>query len=141
VSFGRIIRHDETPTRPALVLAWSDYNPDRDRWESKRQPEMSATFTLNDKPLGKGIDAFAKAMDQLSTLPAGSVVQVRVCLRTKGRFLCPLVYEGHRHFERTGFEPYFGLYPWLIDLARKRDLTIELLPDEGKSCGDCELNP
>ena len=78
-------------------------------------------------------------MEELGKLPEGSIVQVRVCLRTKGPFLCPLIY-GHRHYERTGFEPYVGMFPWLVDLAKKRKLEIQWIPDERASCQDCELN-
>jgi len=86
------------------------------------------------------VAGFASAMDQLTALPEGSLVQVHVCLRTKGPFTCPLVYEGHRHFERTGFEPYVGMFPWLIDVVQKRKLQLEWVPDEQKSIYDCELN-
>ena len=44
------------------------------------------------------------------------------------------------HFERTGYEPYCGMLHWLVDVAEKRKLQIEWLPDEAESCADCELN-
>lgn len=143
-SIGRIVRHDEKPKAAALVLGWKDYetglsrSPDGNR--VPRRPESTATYTINDKGLGKGVTGFAKAMEEFAELPAGSTVQVRVCLRTQGPFVCPLVYENQRHFERTGFEPYVGMFPWLIQVARDNELLIEWLPDEGKTCQDCELN-
>ena len=45
-----------------------------------------------------------------------------------------------RHFERTGFEPYFGMLEWMIDVAEKRKHKIHWLPDETGTCADCELN-
>lgn len=143
-SFGRIVRNDEKPSAAAVVLGWKDYEAGLQRSDDgkhrPRRSEITATYTLNEEPLGKGVPAFAQAMERLAELPAGSVVQVRVCLRTKGRFLCPLVYDNQRHFERTGFEPYAGMFPWLLAIAREHELQIEWLPDEGKSCQDCELN-
>ena len=136
-SFGRIIHHDEQRRRAAARLGWIRYEAS-ERW--MRKLETEAIYTLDDAELGEGVAGFAKGMQKLMNLPEGSVVQVQVCLRTKGRFVCPLIYEGQRHFERTGFEPYFGMFPWLIDVAQKRKLKIEWLPDEQKSCGDCELN-
>lgn len=79
-------------------------------------------------------------MDRLATLKEKSVVQVRVCIRTKPPFVCPITFQGHRHFERTGFEPYVGMFPWIIDVARKHKLQIEWIPDELESCDDCSLN-
>lgn len=140
VSFGRIIRAGVKPRQPAARLGWTRYEPTAWQWEKPRPSEATATYTLDDKELGEGVDGFATAMDELAKLPAGSVVQVRVCLRTEAPFACPLIYEGHRHFERTGFEPYVGLFPWLLDVARQHKLEIDWLPDEQKSCGDCELN-
>ncbi|MGH7136299.1 MAG: hypothetical protein ACREHD_11205 [Pirellulales bacterium] len=67
-------------------------------------------------------------------------MQVRVCIRTKPRFTCPITFQGRRHFERTGFEPYVGMFPWLIDVARRHKLQIEWIPDEQESCQDCSLN-
>lgn len=137
VSNGRIIRHNEKPRRAAAKLGWTDYEA---RAKRDRQSESAAMFTLNRREVGKGVTGFAKAMDALAKLPPGSVVHVQVGLRTKGRFLCPLVYEGHRHFERSGFEPYFGMYPWLLEVAKTNKLEIEWIPDERDSCGDCQLN-
>lgn len=136
-SFGRIIHHDEERRRAASRLGWIRYEASERR---KRKLETEAIYTLDDAELGEGVAGFAKAMQKLMNLPEGSVVQVQVCIRTKGRFVCPLIYEGQRHFERTGYEPYFGMFPWLIDVAQKRKMKIEWLPDEQESCGDCELN-
>ncbi len=136
-SFGRIIHHDEQPQRTAARLGWTRYDANERR---KRKLETDAVYTLDDVELGEGVAGFAKAMQKLMNLPEGSVVQVQVCIRTKGNFLCPLIYEGQRHFERTGYEPYFGMFRWLIDVAQKRKLKIEWLPDERESCQDCELN-
>ena len=90
--------------------------------------------------MGVGSAGFATSLERISNLPRGSGVGVAACLRTKGDFLCPRVYEGLRHFERTGCEPYVGMLPLLFDVARRRDLKILWLPDEGRPCGDCELN-
>lgn len=138
VSFGRIIHYDEEPAPAAAKLAWTDY--EAAKHDEDRQGESEAVYTLNGTKTGGGVAGFAKAMEKLEQLPPGSVVQVRVCLRTKGPFRCPLTFAGHRHFERTGFEPYFGLFPWLLDVAQKGNLEIEWIPDERPSCGDCELN-
>ncbi len=143
VAFGRIVRHDERPLlRAAARLGWSRYETAAGTAVSDRarQPESSAVYTLDDIELGQGVAGFAKAMDRLAALPEGSVVQVRVCLRTQGPFVCPLIYEGYRHFERTGYEPYCGMFPWLIDVARKRQLDVQWVPDEQPSCLACELN-
>ena len=137
VSHGRIIRHNEKPRRAAATLAWTGYAAGEKR---DRQSESEAMITLNRREVGKGVAGFAKAMDAFAQLPPGSVVHVKVGLRTKGRFLCPLVYEGQRHFERSGFEPYFGMYPWLLEVAKANKLEIEWIPDEQESCGDCQLN-
>ena len=136
-SFGRIVYHGETSGIPSLRLGWSDYRANERR---KREPESSARITLNEQTTGKGIDGFAAAMQQIEALPPGSLIQVKVCLKTKGPFTCPLIYDGHRHFERTGYEPYFGMFDWLIMVASTKQLEIEWLPDEAESCQDCELN-
>jgi hypothetical protein len=138
VSFGRIVRYDERPGPAAAKLGWTNY--ETVERNGKRQVESQAVYTLNDVKIGKGVAGFAKAMEKLGKLPEGSVVQVRVCLRTKGSFTCPLIYAGHRHFERTGFEPYVGMFPWLVDAVKKRKLELQWIPDEKQSCGDCELN-
>jgi hypothetical protein len=136
-SFGHIVRYDERQRVAMAKLGWSDYEAaGRNR---QRRPECEAIYTLNDVKVGKGIAGFAKAMEEIGKLPKGSIVHVCVCLRTKGPFLCPLIY-GHRHCERTGFEPYVGMFPWLINVAKKNELEIEWIPDECKSCKDCELN-
>lgn len=137
VAFGRIVRHDEKPRAAAARLGWSRFDATE---RHKRQPETEAYYTIDDIKLGQGVAGFAKAMDKLAALPPGSVVHVPVCVRTKGPFVCALIYKGHRHFERTGFEPYFGMFPWLLDVAEKGRLEIEWIPDERKSCGDCQLN-
>jgi hypothetical protein len=137
-SFGHIVRHDEVPKRDALKLGWTGYDASERR---ERKLETTARYTVDDQEVGQGIDGFAKAMQRIEALAEGSVVQVKVCLRTKGPFHCPLIYEGQRHCERTGYEPYFGLFDWLIDVAKQKRLQIEWLPDEAeKGCYDCELN-
>ena len=138
VEFGRIVRYDERPRPAAARLSWARYNASQLHHE--RQAEDQAFYTLDDAEIGQGVPAFAKIMDRLAALPPGSVVQVRVCLRTKAPFICPLIYEGQRHFERTGWEPYSEMLPWLVDVARKRQLKVEWVPDEQQSCEDCELN-
>jgi hypothetical protein len=139
VSSGRIIHHDEPRGPAAARLAWTRYEIGK-RGENRRQLESAATYTVDDVEVGRGVAGFAAAMERLAALSKGSVVQVRVCLRTSGPFLCPITYEGHRHFERTGFEPYVGLFPWLLDVANKHGLEIQWIPDEGRTCADCELN-
>lgn len=136
-SFGRIIYHDQTPKPTALKLSWTGYNAGQRR---DRKLETSAHYTVNDEEVGEGVEGFAKAMQRVEALAEGSVIHVKVCLRTSGPFRCPLIYGGQRHFERTGFEPYFGMFDWLLDVAEKRKLEIEWLPDESVGCEDCELN-
>jgi hypothetical protein len=136
-SFGRIIYHDQTPKPTTFKLAWTGYNAGQRR---DRKLETSARYTVNDEEVGEGVEGFAKAMQRVEALPEGSVVHVKVCLRTSGPFRCPLIYSGQRHFERTGYEPYFGMFDWLIDIAERRKLEIEWLPDESGGCDDCELN-
>ena len=144
VSVGRIVRHDEKKGDAAIRLGWARYKTGSGmlagRRKEEREPENAAFTTINDVEVGRGFAGFAKAMEQIAKLPEGSVVQVRICLRTKGPFICPLIYEGHRHFERSGFEPYVGLFPWLIDVARTHKLEIQWVPDEEERCWDCELN-
>jgi hypothetical protein len=143
VRLGRIVRYDEQPSPPAAKLSWTNYVlPDgRDPGGKQgRALETTASYTLDDAVVGQGVEGFGAALDRIAALPPGSVVHVRVCLRTRGPFICPLIYEGQRHFERTGFEPYFGMFDWLIDVAEKRKLAIEWIPDERKSCQDCEMN-
>jgi hypothetical protein len=123
--------------RPAARLGWTRYDANR---RHDRAPESTAVYTLDNVEVGQGVAGFENVMQRIATLAEGSVVQVRVCLRTKGPFLCPLIYDGQRHFERTGFEPYFGLLDWFVDVANQRNLKIEWLPDEAQSCRDCELN-
>lgn len=138
VSFGRIVRHDERWPPTPLRLAWTGYESAESGAE--RAIESQAIYTVNGKETGRGVSGFAKAVEKLQALPEGSVVQVWVCLRTKGPFKCPITYEGRRHFERTGFEPYFGMFPWIIDVARRHRLEVQWIPDEGESCADCQLN-
>lgn len=138
VATGRLVRYDQKASPATAALAWTDFDASQIR--EGRKPESTATYTINDKSTGRGFPGFAKAMEQLEKLPAGSVVHVRLCVRTKGPFTCPLTYYGQRHFERTGYEPYFGMFPWLVDVAKKQNLKIEWIPDEKQSCGDCELN-
>ncbi len=141
VTTGRIVRHDEQPTQPALRLSWSGYETQQNRKdEESRAVESQAFYSLDDIKQGRGVTGFAKAMEKLASLPEKSVVHVKICIRTKPPFTCPITWEGQRHFERTGFEPYFGLFPWLIDVAQKRKLLIEWIPDEERTCADCELN-
>ncbi len=87
-----------------------------------------------------GVLGFEAAVQRIAALPAGSVVQVRVCLRTKGPFVCPRTFEGHPHFERTGDRAYVGMLPWLVDVARTSNLELQWIPDEAESLLDCELN-
>jgi len=143
VSYGRIVRHDAKPRPAAARLGWSNYDDGHNGEERGRRPrqmESSATYTIDGVGMGVSTAGFEKALGKLAQLPTGSVVHVRVAIRTKAPFLCPITFEGHRHFERTGFEPYFGLFPWLIEVAKDRNLAIEWIPDEGKSCHDCSLN-
>lgn len=143
VSFGRIVRHDEQRRPAASRLSWSRYDSRKaakERHSETTPLESEASYTWNDIAVGRGTAGFAKAMEQVAKLPAGSVVDVRVCLRTKAPFLCPIVYQGHRHFERTGYEPYAGMLPWLVDLAHRRRLEVRWVPDEQASCGDCQRN-
>ena len=143
VSFGRILRHDEARRPAAARLGWTRYE-DGKRGPGGRNPvrqlETDAFYTLNDVEMGQAAPGFANAMREIAALPDGAVVQVRVCLRTKAPFRCALIYQHQRHFERTGFEPYFGLFPWIIDVARNNKLELEWVPDEQESCRDCELN-
>lgn len=136
-SVGRIVHHGEEPRPAAVRFGWTNYVTHD---SEEREPESTAGITINGRVVGKGFDGFAEGVKRIEALPPGSVVQVKVCLRTKGPFICPLIYEGHRHFERTGYEPYFGMYDWLIAVAAAKQLEIEWLPDEVRSCYDCELN-
>jgi hypothetical protein len=138
VDIGRIIRHDEQPKPPAARLGWVGY--DAHETGGKRQLESTAVYTLDGVEVGSGINGFERALKQIGELPEGSTVQVQVCLRTKGPFICPITYEGLRHFERTGFEPYIGMLDLLLEVVEHRKLNIEWLPDEGKSCKDCTLH-
>lgn len=136
-SVGRIIHYGEQPRSAAVRFGWSNYGTN-DR--EGREPESTAVITVNGRHVGKGIYGFGEGIKEIETLPPGSVVQVKVCLRTKGPFTCPLIYEGQRHFERSGYEPYFGMYDWLIAVVSTKQLEIEWLPDEARSCYACELN-
>jgi hypothetical protein len=138
VDSGHIVRHDEQPQRAAARLGWVRYDAHQTGYD--RELESNAVYTLDDVEVGRGVAGFEDALQRIEKLPEGSLVQVRVCLRTKGPFLCPLIYEGERHFERSGFEPYIDLLDLFMDVAQRRNLKIEWLPDEGKSCGDCQLN-
>lgn len=141
VSMGRIVHHDEQPSPPKVQLAWTNYKTDvRANENEPRQPESEAVYTLDGVETGAGVEGFLAAMKSISALPEKSVVHVRVCIRTKGPFTCPITFAGQRHFERTGFEPCFGMFPLLIDVARKKNLVLEWIPDEAKSCADCALN-
>lgn len=143
VRYGKIIRHYEDRGKPAAHLSWTGYQDGkrRDNGERpEREPENNATYLLNDVELGQGVDGFANVMDEIAKLPKGAVVQVQACLRTKPPFTCPIIFEGHRHFERSGFEPYFGMFPWLIEVVRSHELELQWLPDEDRSAQDCELN-
>ena len=142
LSVGRIVRFDEKPHPPAARLAWveAEQKETKSRRRKKSEDVAEPIYTLDDEPLGSGMTAFADAMDAISELPRGSVVHVHICIRTKPPFTCPIVISGHRHFERTGSEPYSVFLPWLIDVAEKRKLSIEWIPDEQKSSFECQLN-
>ena len=131
-SFGRIVRHNERRSPAVAALGWSRWNP--------REPESTAVYTFNSEETGAGAVGFEAALKRLARLPAGSVVQVRACIRTQAPFTCPIVFQDAPHFERTGFEPYCGMYPWLIDVAQQHKLQIEWIPDEAKSALQCELS-
>ncbi len=142
LSVGRIVRFDEKPHQPAARLAWVDeeVKETKSRRRKKSADVAAPIYTLDDEPVGSGMAGFAEAIDAIAELPRGSVVHVRICIRTKPPFTCPIVVAGHRHFERTGSEPYSLFLPWLIDVAEKRRLSIEWIPDEQKSSFECELN-
>ncbi len=137
VTHGRIVRHDEPRETRAAKLEWTNFDA---HLRSNRPQESEAMYVLDKKEVGQGVAGFAKAMDHLATLPPGSIVQVQVCLRTKAPFICPIIYEGQRHFERTGDEPFCGMVQWLVSIAQAKQLQIEWLPDEQKTFGNCELN-
>ena len=136
VDYGRIIRHDEKPHSPAARLGWVRYDAHQTGYQ--RELESKAVYTIDDAEIGQGIVGFESVLRRIETLPEGSVVRLSVCLKTKGPFHCPLIYEGVRHFERTGCEPYHCFLPLFLNVAERRNFTIEWLPDEGESCGDCE---
>jgi hypothetical protein len=138
VGRGRIIRHDDAPQPAAALLDWTNY--DAHETGRNRAVESAAVYRIDGAELGAGVAGFEAALERLAALPEQSVIQVRVCLKTKGPFLCPIVYKQTRHFERTGIEPYLGLFPLLINVIENRRLQVHWLPDEGKSCGACPLN-
>lgn len=133
---GKIVRHDEPRKARAAKLEWMDFDAGL---RQSRQSDSDAVYVLNDQQIGQGLSGFSKAMEHFAKLPAGSTVQVQVCLRTQAPFLCPVTYTGHRHFELTGTEPYAELLPWLLTVAKKNKLQIECLPDEQRTAARCEL--
>lgn len=141
-SFGRVVRYDERPLRAATRLSWYKYRGGKLNEDGTkiRDSVDDAVYTVDDVEQGKGLGGFSKAMDKLAALPAGSVAQVRICIRTRAPFLCPEIYEDQHHFENTGYAPYEHMFPWLAEVARKGRLKIEWIPDEEKGCEDCGLN-
>jgi hypothetical protein len=140
---GNIIHHTAQPRPAALRLGWTNY-PHlglSDRKTNKPRPsEQSAFYTINGKSTGQGIHGFAGAIKQIEQLPAGSVIQVEACIRTRAPFVCPIIIENKRHYERSGYEPYIGMLPWLIQVAHDKKLEIDWIPDEGGSIFNCEIN-
>jgi hypothetical protein len=131
--FGRLVRRGEEPHRPAAMLSWTDFDPAADfpyPEDRARKSEADADYALNGNSQGKGFEGFLKALEELRKLKAGSVVHVRVCVRTQGPFYDPIIVRGQRHFQRTGCEPYFGMFPLLIEVAKEKGLQIEWIPDE-----------
>lgn len=128
-SFGRLVRYGEKASPPAAKVGWTDY----DAVQLKpRQHESTAVYTIDHRPIGEGFPGFVQVLHELLKLPEGSVVHVQVCLRTDGPFEHPILFEKTRHYERTGYEPYFGLFQGLLNVARIRQLHLEWIPDEGR---------
>ena len=141
-SAGRIVTHDARPTAEAMMLEWRDFDASlgRHKLGEHRRPESTAMYVVNGQDVGRGVDGFSTAMQKIEGLRPGSTVGIKVCIRTQAPFTCPILLEGKRHFEITGYEPYQELLPWLLHIARVRSLQIEWLPDQSKSIEACELN-
>jgi hypothetical protein len=137
-STGRIVRRNQELTKLDAVLDWRDYHAALS--DEQRRPESSSTYTLNSRDIGKGIEGFKKITKMIDNLPNGANLAVRVCIRTQAPFVCPVVVEGERHFEQTGYEPYKELLPWLLTIVEKKHLNLFWLPDEAGPFVTCEFS-
>jgi hypothetical protein len=137
LSLGHLVRDGETPKNADMILSWKDYAATDLDADPEPDPE-EAIYTLDNRDVGKGMAGFLAALRQIEALPKAAVLRLDpVCIRTKGPFPCPIMLAGHRHFARTGREPYLSLVELLVDVVAQRALKVELIPDEAKAEFSC----
>jgi hypothetical protein len=137
LSFGRIVRDGEVPKKADLTLSWRNYAGTNLDADPEPDPE-DAIYTLDNRDVGKGMAGFLAALRQIEALPKGAVLRLDpVCIRTKGPFPCAIMLAGHRHFARTGREPYLSLLELLGEIVARRGLEVALIPDEAKAESSC----
>ena len=126
-------RDGQAPQRADLVLYWKNFAAT----DADADPDK-AVYTLNGDEVGKGVTGFLAVVKRIDVLPNGAVLHLDpVSIRTTGPFPCPIMIARHRHFARTGREPYQHLIAILAEVMKRKSLQVELIPDEGKPETSC----
>jgi hypothetical protein len=125
--FGTIVRDGAKPAKADVVVKWKQNR------NGEGRPAAVATYFCNREKVGKGTPGFLAVLKRLESLPDGATVRIDpVCIRTHGPFSDAVTMKGQRHFETTGDEPFRGVVDLLGELARRKRLRVEVIPDEGR---------
>jgi hypothetical protein len=125
--FATIVCDGAKPAKADVVVSWKQTRGE------KRRPDSVATYFCNRKEIGVGTSGFLAVLKRLESLADGATVRINpVCIRTHGPFSDPVMMKGQRHFETTGEEPFRGMVDLLGELADRKRLHVEVIPDEGK---------
>ena len=126
--FAVIVRDGAKPAQADVIISWTKTRDER------RHANSEATYLYNGEKIGSGTRTFLAVLKRLESLKDGATVRIDpVCIRTHAPFACPIVWKGQRHFETTGKEPFRGLVDLLAELAERKRLHVEVIPDEGKN--------
>jgi hypothetical protein len=128
LSFATIVRDGAKPSKADAVISWKQ---DHDQL---RHPTSSADYFFNSDKVGNDTQGFFSVLKRIESLNDGATVRIDpVCIRTHGPFSDPVLMKGYRHFETTGEEPFRGLIDILADMAHRKCLQVEVIPDEGRT--------
>jgi len=128
LSFATIVRDEAKPAKADAVISWKQ---DRDE---RRRPTSAADYFFNGDKVGRDTQGFSAILKRIELLNDGATVRIDpVCIRTHGPFSDPVLIKGYRHFETTGEEPFRGLIDILADMARRKQLHVEVIPDEERA--------
>jgi hypothetical protein len=124
--FATLIRDGAKPGKADAIVSWKQERDEQRRLKSE------ATYFYNDKNMGSGTQGFLAVLKQIESLLDGATVRIDpVCIRTHGPFADPVIMKGQRHFETSGEEPFRSMVDLLAELAQRKRLHIEVIPDEG----------